>query len=57
MITVDGRPVAELGPCHPRRWVTRQRVVELLAQRPADPSFFDDVAELGGTLAELDART
>lgn len=28
-VTVDGRPVAELGPHRPRRWVPRETVADL----------------------------
>lgn len=42
-VTVDGRPVAELGPHHPRRWIGRDTVVELLAT-PTDPTLLTDVA-------------
>ena len=43
-VTVDGRPVAELGPHHPRRWIDRKQVAELL-RTPTDPDLLDDVAE------------
>jgi prevent-host-death family protein len=42
-VTVDGRPVAELGPHHPRRWVGRRSVEELLAT-PTDAGLLDDIA-------------
>jgi prevent-host-death family protein len=42
-ITVDGRPVAELGPHRPRQWVGRDEVVSLLAT-PTDVDLLDDVA-------------
>jgi len=54
LITVEGRPVALLGPCARRQWVPRAEVVRLIASIPADPSFFGDVAELGGTIEDLE---
>jgi prevent-host-death family protein len=51
LITVEGHPVALLGPCARRQWVPRAEVVRLIGSIPADPSFFDDIAELGGTIA------
>jgi prevent-host-death family protein len=42
-VTVDGRPVAELGPHHPRRWIGRAGVVSLLAT-PTDEALLEDVA-------------
>jgi len=54
VITVEGRPVALLGPCSRRQWVPRAEVARLLASSPPDPTFRDDVAELGGTLADLE---
>ena len=43
-VTVGGRPVAELGPHRPRRWIDRAQVSELL-RTPTDPDLLDDVAE------------
>lgn len=45
-ITVDGRPVAELGPHRGRQWVTRATIEDLLAT-PTDPNLLDDVAAHG----------
>ncbi len=58
LITVEGRPVALLGPYARRQWAPRAEVVRLISSIPADPSFFDDVAELGGIddLEETGAR-
>lgn len=42
-ITVDGRPVAELGPHHPRTWVHRDRL-DGLWSTPSDGTWLDDVA-------------
>ncbi|TVR25802.1 MAG: type II toxin-antitoxin system prevent-host-death family antitoxin [Nitriliruptor sp.] len=41
-VTVDGRPVAELGPHRPRQWIRSDDVVSLLAT-PTDPALLDDV--------------
>jgi prevent-host-death family protein len=41
-ITVDGRPVAELGPHRPRHWVPAATVEALLAT-PTDDGLLDDV--------------
>jgi prevent-host-death family protein len=49
LITVDGRPVAELGPHRPRRWVGRDRLRSLMAE-PAVPTLLDDVRRLEGGL-------
>ncbi|MEX1178233.1 MAG: type II toxin-antitoxin system prevent-host-death family antitoxin [Nitriliruptor sp.] len=43
-VTVDGRPVAELGPHRPRQWVGRADVATLLAT-PTDETTLDHVAE------------
>lgn len=51
LITVDGRPVAELGPHHPRRWVARDRLRSLVAE-PTVPALLDDVRRFEGGLAD-----
>jgi prevent-host-death family protein len=51
LITVDGRPVAELGPHGPQRWVGRDRLRSLMAEAPV-PTLLDDVRRLGGGLAD-----
>jgi prevent-host-death family protein len=51
LITVDGRPVAELGPHRPRRWVGRDRLRSLMAE-PAVPTLLDDVRRMEGDLAD-----
>lgn len=43
VVTVDGRPVAQLGPHRPRQWVGASDVRALLAT-PTDPSALDDVS-------------
>jgi len=52
-VTVDRRPVAELGPLPTRSaWVTRERVMTSLIQ--ADPSLRDELADaLPDTVADL----
>lgn len=55
-ITVDGRPVAELGPPRRRTWVQKAGYVELLVRRPVDPALFADLASFGGTLDELEVE-
>lgn len=51
LITVDGRPVAELGPHRPRRWVARDRLRSLMAE-PAVPALLDDLRRLEGDLGD-----
>jgi prevent-host-death family protein len=46
VITVNGRPVAVLGPYDRRQWVPTQNVRELLAT-PTDPSVLDDLRKVG----------
>lgn len=52
-VTVDRRPVAELGPLPSRAtWVARHRVIDSLVQ--ADPGLRDELAEaLSETIDEL----
>jgi prevent-host-death family protein len=46
-ITVDGRPVAELGPVQRRpRWMAKKEFFELIADRRADPALRRDLDEL-----------
>ena len=42
VITVNGRPVAQLGPCERRHWVGSDTVRALLAT-PTDPGLLDDL--------------
>jgi prevent-host-death family protein len=51
LITVDGRPVAELGPHKPRRWVGRERLLRLMSEEPV-PTLLDDVRRLEGGLGD-----
>ncbi|MGH2702487.1 MAG: type II toxin-antitoxin system Phd/YefM family antitoxin [Actinomycetota bacterium] len=41
-ITVDGRPVAILGPLRKRQWVPRAEIERILAT-PTDESVLDDI--------------
>ncbi len=43
LITVDGRPVATLGPNRRRQWVPAAEVRAMLAT-PTDPTLLEDVA-------------
>jgi prevent-host-death family protein len=45
VITVNGRPVAVLGPYERRRWVGAPSVREMLAT-PSDPTLLDDLRRL-----------
>jgi prevent-host-death family protein len=51
-ITVDGRPVAELGPVSKHRWVRRQELTALLRTNPPDPKLFEDIEAAGPWIAE-----
>jgi prevent-host-death family protein len=53
-ITVEGRPVAVLGPYGKRQWVPRAEFLKILRSGPVDPDFLKDVAELGGRLEDLE---
>ena len=53
-ITVDGRPVALLGPYQKRQWVSKAEILEILHSHPADPTFFEDLREMGGMLEDLE---
>jgi len=49
-ITVDGRPVAVLGPFQKRQWVPKAEILKILRSQPPDPTFFEDLETMGGTL-------
>jgi prevent-host-death family protein len=51
-ITVDGRPVAVLGPAPRERWVAKERLSEFAQSLPEDPTFFEDIAGMA-ELTEL----
>jgi len=40
-ITVEGRPVAVLGPVQRRQWVPREEVLKILRSQSPDPGFFE----------------
>jgi prevent-host-death family protein len=52
-ITVGGRPVAEIGPCSGRQWVSRAEVRRAFAGLPPDRTLARDTKRLGGSLKEL----
>ena len=52
-VTVDGRPVAVIGPYPRRQWVPKAAVLDLLRANPPDPQFVQDIADLGGRLEDL----
>jgi prevent-host-death family protein len=52
-ITVEGRPVAMLGPVQRRQWVPREEFLKILRAQPPDPDFFEDIREMGGTVGEM----
>ncbi|MBB3086649.1 type II toxin-antitoxin system Phd/YefM family antitoxin [Geodermatophilus sabuli] len=54
-ITVNGEPVAELGPLRTRRshWTSRSFLLERLTNIQADPALDDDLRALSGGTDEL----
>ena len=52
-ITVEGRPVAVLGPYQRRQWVPKEEIMKILRAQAPDPTFFEDIQEMGGTLDDL----
>ena len=50
-ITVDGRPVATLGPYRRRQWAAAHDLEELIAS-PTDETLLDDVRAAGETAAD-----
>jgi prevent-host-death family protein len=53
-ITVEGRPVALLVPYPKRTWVPKADYLRILKTAGPDPTFFEDIAELGGTIEDVD---
>lgn len=53
-ITVDGRPVAVLGPYQKRQWVPKAELLQILRTLDPDPTFFEDLGEMGGRLEDLE---
>jgi prevent-host-death family protein len=56
VITVDGRPVALLGPYRRGQWVSKMEYLHVLEARGDDPTFFDDIAEMPGAGLDLGRR-
>lgn len=57
-ITVNGRPVAEIGPLAStrHRFLSRSDVIDLMTHRQADPGLTSDLARLAGeTTDDLDS--
>ena len=54
-ITVNGEPVAELGPLRSRRshWTSSSLLIERLTQTQADPRLGDELKALSGGTDEL----
>jgi prevent-host-death family protein len=54
-VTVNGEPVAELGPIHERRshWTPKAVFAARLARTQADPGLGDDLQALTGDTDEL----
>lgn len=46
IVTVDGCPVATLGPPESPRFVRKCEYLPILRQQAADPDFFDDIASM-----------
>lgn len=58
-VTVNGAPVAEIGPVRAGRsqFLTRDQLADLISRHQADPGLADDLQRLAGaTIDELDAR-
>ncbi len=52
-ITVEGRPVAVLGPVQRRQWIPKVEFLKILRSQTPDPTFFEDIKDMGGTLEDL----
>lgn len=52
-ITVDGRPVALLGPTPRSTWITREEAMALVRSLPPDPTLRQELAHFGGTTDDL----
>lgn len=52
-VTVAGRPVAVISPYQRRQWVPREELLQILRSQTPDRTFFEDLGEMGGTLADL----
>jgi prevent-host-death family protein len=45
-VTVNGRPVAQLGPLERAAWMSGQAMERLLGEAPADVALLDDLGRL-----------
>jgi prevent-host-death family protein len=54
VVTVDGRPVAVLGPAEPDAFVPVARVREALERTPVDRQFRRDARRAGGSVRAFD---
>jgi prevent-host-death family protein len=54
-VTVAGRPVARLGPAHPREWVGGQ-ALQRVWRTPAPQTLDDDLAKLRGEISDVFAE-
>jgi prevent-host-death family protein len=52
-ITVDGRPVAVLGPYQKRQWVPKEDLLKALRGLPPDLSLLEELREMDGSVDEL----
>ena len=43
VVTVDGRPVAQLGPIPRRRWIARAELERIFRESPSDPTLARDL--------------
>ena len=50
VVTVDGRPVAQLGPLPRAHWVSRAALTAILRTTGGDPSLMKDLAKHGDKL-------
>lgn len=55
-ITVNGRPVAQLGPIPRRQFLKKAEYLAIFRTGIRDPSFLKNVRDMGGALDELDDR-
>jgi prevent-host-death family protein len=51
-VTVAGRPVARLGPAHPRQWV-RGTALQRVWHTPAPQTLDEDLAKLPGEITDV----
>ena len=56
VISVDGRPVALLGPYRRGEWVSKEAYRRVFDTRGDDPTFFDDIADMPGAGLDLGVR-